>query len=114
MQKAKTEMATILQTHNCQKIRRLFCFPYRITMDRTIAVPSKKTIILVGLGGCFLTSLAGVSGVMLMAGWEASGGWVEWAKRLGVGYPCACLVVLSVFPYLVPRLTAYLEAKRGI
>lgn len=86
-------------------------FLARIIMDNKIALPSKKTIILVGMGGCFLTSLAGITGVMLLAGWEVSGGWLEWARRMGVGYPCACLVVLSVFPYLVPRLTTYLEAK---
>jgi hypothetical protein len=41
-----------------------------------------------------------------------SGGWLEWSKRLALGYPCACLVVLLIFPLLVPRLTQRLEANR--
>ena len=72
-------------------------------------IPSTKTIILVGLLGCFLTSVAGVSGSMLMSGWDMSGGWSEWIKRLGLGYPCACLVVLTVFPRMVPKMTRFLE-----
>jgi len=73
--------------------------------------PSAKTIILVGLVGCFFTSLAGVSGSMLLSGFAQAGGWAEWLKRLAFGYPCACVVVLLVFPHLVPKLTAYLEAR---
>jgi hypothetical protein len=74
-------------------------------------MPSKTTIILVGLIGCFLTSLAGVTGAMLFSGWASSGGWVEWSRRILIGYPCACLVVLTVFPFLVPRLTIYFERR---
>jgi hypothetical protein len=83
-----------------------------ITMTTTVNMPSRQTIILVGLVGCFLTSVAGVTGAMLISGWQASGGGLEWLKRLALGYPCACLVVLGVFPVLVPRLTQRLEAKR--
>lgn len=78
-------------------------------MANSLTTPSIKTIILVGLSGCFLTSLAGVSGSMLISGWDISGGWSEWIKRLGLGYPCACLVVLSVFPHMVPKMTRFLE-----
>ena len=74
-------------------------------------IPSTKTIILVGLLGCLLTSVAGVSGSMLISGWDMAGGWAEWIKRLALGYPCACLVVLSVFPRLVPKVTRLLEAR---
>ena len=81
------------------------------TMANALSVPSTKTIILVGLAGCLLTSVAGVSGAMLMSGWELSGGWSEWARRLGLGYPCACLVVLLVFPRLVPKMTRFLEQR---
>ena len=72
-------------------------------------MPSTRTVILVGFVGCFLTSLAGVTGAMCLSGWQASGGGAEWVRRLAIGYPCACLVVLSVFPILVPRLTQYFE-----
>ncbi len=78
-------------------------------MANAMNTPSTKTVILVGLLGCFLTSVAGVSGSMLMSGWVASGGWLEWIKRLGLGYPCACLVVLSVFPRMVPKMPRLLE-----
>ena len=78
-------------------------------MANSQKIPSTKTIILVGLLGCFLTSVAGVSGSMLMSGWDSSGGWSEWIKRLGLGYPCACVVVLSVFPLMVPKMTRFLE-----
>jgi hypothetical protein len=79
-------------------------------MTTTPNLPSHKTIVLVGLVGTFLTSLAGITGSMLLAGWEASGAWPEWTRRLVCGYPCACLVVLTVFPLMVPRLTQALEA----
>ncbi len=82
-------------------------------MPNSIDGPSIKTIILVGFAGCFLTSLAGVSGSMLISGWEISGGWSEWIKRLGLGYPCACLVVLLVFPIMVPKMTRLLESQRN-
>ena len=72
-------------------------------------MPSRKTIILVGLVGCFLTSLAGVTGSMLITGWTISGGGLEWVKRLTLSYPCSCLMVFLVFPILVPRLTRYFE-----
>jgi hypothetical protein len=81
------------------------------TMPNSLNTPSTKTIILVGLVGCFLTSVAGVSGSMLISGWNTSGGWSEWIKRLGLGYPCACLVVLSLFPRLVPKMTRFLEGQ---
>jgi len=80
-------------------------------MANSLNTPSTKTIILVGLLGCFLTSVAGVSGSMLISGWDISGGWPEWIKRLGLGYPCACLVVLSVFPRMVPKMTRFLEGQ---
>lgn len=80
-------------------------------MTNSQNIPSTKTIILVGLLGCFLTSVAGVSGSMLMSGWDMSGGWSEWIKRLGLGYPCACLVVLTVFPRMVPKMTRFLEGQ---
>lgn len=80
-------------------------------MANSLNILSIKTIILVGLIGCFLMSVAGVSGSMLISGWHMSGGWPEWLKRLGLGYPCACLVVLSVFPRMVPKMTRFLEGK---
>jgi hypothetical protein len=80
-------------------------------MENTSTKPSAKSIILVGLVGCFLTSLTGVTGAMLISGFERSGGWTQWVKRLSLGYPCACLVVVLIFPYMVPKLTAYLESR---
>jgi len=81
-------------------------------MNASLNMPSRKTIILVGLLGCFLTSVAGVTGAMLISGWHEAGGWLEWAKRLALGYPWACLVVLVVFPLLVPWLTQRLESSQ--
>lgn len=80
-------------------------------MAHSLNIPSTKTIIVVGLMGCFLTSVAGVSGSMLISGWDISGGWSEWIKRIGLGYPCASLVVFSVFPRLVPKMTRFLEGQ---
>jgi hypothetical protein len=51
-------------------------------MENSSTRPSKKSIILVGLVGCFLTSLAGVTGGMLL-----------------------------IFPHLVPTMTAHLESR---
>ena len=81
-------------------------------MSTSANIPSGKTIILVGLAGCFLTSVAGITGGMLLSGWHEAGGGLEWVKRLALGYPCACLVVLGVFPVLVPWLTRRFEARR--
>jgi hypothetical protein len=83
-------------------------------MTTPVHMPTRKTIILVGLVGCLLTSMAGVTGTLLVSGWSESGGWFEWGRRLAVGYPWACVVVLSVFPVLVPRMTRYLESQRAI
>jgi hypothetical protein len=66
-------------------------------------------IIAVGLVGCFLTSLTGSTAVMLAAGWEDQGGLPELLHRMSIGYPAACAVVILVFPYLVPKLTATLD-----
>lgn len=64
-------------------------------------------IICVGLIGCFLTSVTGVTAVMLIRGWTAQGGWAEWAKRIAIGYPASTSVVFLIFPWMVPRLTKY-------
>ncbi len=64
-------------------------------------------IICVGLIGCFLTSVTGVTAVMLARGWVDQGGWAEWAKRIAIGYPASTSVVFLIFPWMVPRLTKY-------
>jgi hypothetical protein len=64
-------------------------------------------IICVGLIGCFLTSVTGVTAVMLFRGWAEQGGWIEWAKRIAIGYPASTAIVFLVFPWMVPRLTKY-------
>ena len=64
-------------------------------------------IICVGLIGCFLTSVTGVTTVMLFHGWTEQGGWAEWAKRIAIGYPASTAIVFLVFPWMVPRLTKY-------
>jgi hypothetical protein len=69
------------------------------------------TIIAVGLVGCLLTSMAGIAAVMLSYGWAAAGGWREWLHRLGIAYPAASILVLVVFPWLVPRLSALVERQ---
>jgi hypothetical protein len=54
-----------------------------------------------------LTSVTGVTAVMLFRGWTEQGGWVEWAKRIAIGYPASTTIVFFVFPWMVPRLTKY-------
>lgn len=71
----------------------------------------KIIIILVGLVGCFLTSLTGSTAVMLAKGWSSQGGFSELIYRLSIGYPAACLVVFLIFPFLIPKLTNFLESK---
>jgi len=66
-------------------------------------------IIIVGLVGCLLTSMAGIASVMYFRGWAASGGWQEWLNRLSIAYPAASVVVLAIFPWLVPRLSDIME-----
>ena len=61
----------------------------------------KLIIILVGLVGCFLTSLIGSTAVMLAKGWNSQGGFSELIYRLSIGYPAACLVVFLIFPFFV-------------
>jgi hypothetical protein len=65
---------------------------------------SSRAVIGVGLIGCFLTSVAGVTAVMIFTGWAVHGGWAEWAKRMAIAYSAASMVVLAVFPWLVPKL----------
>jgi hypothetical protein len=69
-----------------------------------------QIVILVGTVGSFLNAVAGITGLMLWSSWAAAGGWSEWGSRLLVGYPCACLLVFTSFPFMVPRLTQRLEA----
>ena len=61
-----------------------------------------RTLILIGILGCFLTSTAGITAVMLFDGWTISGGFSEFFRRLGIAYPFACLVVIVVFPWMIP------------
>lgn len=74
---------------------------------------SARAVIGVGLVGCFLTSVAGVSAVMMFSGWALQGGWAEWARRIAIAYPAACVVVVTVFPWLVPKLMKFLLASAG-
>jgi hypothetical protein len=82
-------------------------------MDKvtSIRVWAKRSypIICVGLIGCFLTSITGVTAVMLFRGWTEHGGWIEWAKRIAIGYPASTIIVFSIFPWMVPKLTKYFE-----
>jgi len=70
-----------------------------------------QSIILVGMVGCFLTSVTGISAVMIFKGWSSQGGWPEWLLRVAVGYSAALTVVVGLFPLIVPKLTVYLEKK---
>lgn len=74
---------------------------------------STRAVIGVGLVGCFLTSVAGVSAVMFFSGWALHGGWTEWARRLSIAYPAACIVFFVVFPWLVPKLMTFFMASVG-
>ena len=75
---------------------------------------SSHAVIGVGLIGCFLTSVAGISSVMIFNGWEVQGGWTEWAKRIAIAYPAASVVVFAVFPLLVPKLmNFFMNSARG-
>jgi len=71
----------------------------------------KIIIILIGLVGCFLTSLTGSIAVMLNKGWVAQGGFPELLHRFSIGYPASCLVVFFVFPVIVPKITQLLDQK---
>lgn len=71
----------------------------------------KLIIILVGLVGCFLTSVAGSTAVMLAKGWNNQGGFSELLLRLSIGYPAASLIVLLIFPTLIPKLSSILDQK---
>ena len=71
----------------------------------------KIIIILIGLVGCFLTSLTGSIAVMLNKGWVAQGGFPELMHRFSIGYPASCLVVFFVFPVIVPKITQLLDQK---
>jgi len=71
---------------------------------------NKKTIVMVGLIGCLLTSMAGITGLMVLRGWSEQGGWQEWISRLMISYPFSCLVVLIVFPAMIPKLTLLLDS----
>jgi hypothetical protein len=74
---------------------------------------SSRAVIGVGLIGCFLTSVAGVTAVMIFTGWAVQGGWAEWAMRIAIAYAAASAVVLIVFPLLVPKLTNLLMNSAG-
>jgi hypothetical protein len=63
-----------------------------------------KLLIFIGVLGCLLTSTAGISAVMIFDGWHASGGFTEFFRRLGIAYPFACIVVIIVFPWMIPFL----------
>ncbi len=71
----------------------------------------KIIIILIGLIGCFLTSLTGSIAVMLNKGWAAQGGFPELWQRFSIGYPASCLVVFFVFPAIVPKIAQFLDQK---
>jgi hypothetical protein len=68
-------------------------------------------VIGVGLVSCFLTSVAGVTAVMIFTGWAVQGGWAEWAKRLAIAYSAASVVVVAVFSWLVPKLMKFLMSS---
>lgn len=75
---------------------------------------SSRAVIGVGLVGCFLTSVAGVTAVMMFTGWAVQGGWAEWARRLTIAYSAASVVVFAVFPWLVPKLMAFfMDSAKG-
>ena len=76
-------------------------------------IKSAYPIICVGLIGCFLTSVTGVTAVMIMRGWTEQGGWIEWAKRIAIGYPASTLIVFLIFPWMVPMLTKYFSNSVG-
>lgn len=63
-----------------------------------------RTVILIGILGCFLTSTAGITAVMILDGWAISGGFSEFIRRFVIAYTFACLVVIAVFPWMIPFL----------
>ena len=68
-----------------------------------------RVLIAVGIFGCFLTSIAGIAAVMIFDGWAGSGGFSEFIRRFSVAYPFACLVVIVVFPWMIPFFTEKLN-----
>lgn len=75
-----------------------------------VCLRSAYPIICVGLIGCLLTSVTGVTAVMISRGWSEQGGWIEWAKRMAIGYPASTFIVFLIFPWMVPRLTKYFSS----
>jgi hypothetical protein len=73
------------------------------------SINQSTTVILVGLVSCLLTSMTGIAAVMLSYGWSQSGGGREWLHRLSIAYPAASIVVVAVFPWLVPWLAGVVE-----
>lgn len=73
------------------------------------SINQSATVILIGLVGCLLTSMTGIAAVMVSYGWSQSGGWREWLHRLGIAYPAASIVVILVFPWLVPWIAGVIE-----
>lgn len=71
----------------------------------------KIIVILTGLVGCFLTSLTSTTAVMIVKGWDIQGGFPELINRLSVGYSSATMVVVFIFPFLIPKMTSLLEEK---
>lgn len=65
------------------------------------------TIVLAGLIGCLLTSMAGITAVMVSAGWSAQGGMREWLHRLCIAYPAASVVVVLAFRWLILLLSEH-------
>jgi sterol desaturase/sphingolipid hydroxylase (fatty acid hydroxylase superfamily) len=83
-----------------------------VSIVKFFKIPKQtKSIILLGMVGCFLTSVTGISAVMIFKGWAAQGGWPEWLLRVTVGYSAALTVVVGFFPFIVPKLTVYFEKK---
>lgn len=70
-----------------------------------------KSIILTGMVGCFLTSVASISANMVFQGWESQGGWNQWLIRVVIGYSAALIIVVGLFPLIVPKLAEYFDKK---
>lgn len=69
-------------------------------------------VVLPGLVGCFLTCVASVAAGLLAEGSTPASGWAVFIERLGVGYGAASLVVVLVFPLLMPALLRWFDGGR--
>lgn len=70
----------------------------------------RRRLVALGLVGSALTSTAGTLATALVEGGRAVS-WSAVAARLLLSYGAASAVVILLFPWVMPRVTAWLERR---